>query len=1213
MKRKSCGILALAAISTILLPITTVNGAKSSSSKIRGGGNTIATTLHHNNNGSGKKKKRTRHDTKDKRLPIQDSNQKEKILKWNLLQQQLLEVENIDELGRVQDDISESPLDHNTHPEQQHEEDEQRRLSTSIHHKKTSDYGFVSVEHAKQPPQPASAPSSSLNDMIANSMNGDKSPDDPPQAAPSPAVVLNGGSSHAMLPYGSAATHTKIEPSEESTSTNNNNSDSSSNNMSYWENYIAPMTSQTSTNNNNDSSNNMSSYSSSGVTHSKSEPVEALYYPIFIRDPTNNEITSGTCTNLDTPPKVYHNPSRFSKFMFNTKEECCISWYINPYTCLTSQSTLDSHNQLLKRHPTTGKLNRYYPIFDINTYPNGACVNNGLEPKEYVNTDTVQYLFIEEKYCCGTWFMDVTECLSATEGIGGGGNPKEEGSMEQQSHSVGDGELISDADLLKLEESMLGMASYGHTTLDSSTSNNLYYPSLNTNLYPNGACLHDGNQPSAYNNNNGGMKYLFTSEKECCDTWFMEGKLCLMASVTNNDDSNEGGWLDTTPSPTPDETYISPWPTWSDDDDTPPKEDTPQTLDFVPADASDSFQPNTNYKHTSQSPKLVFYESFESGDFTKYDWSRPTFPTDMYDANSGYIEIDKWEADRTGIAYHGNYAARPGIISTPNGQSNLTISLEDLDTSMKGGLLSYSIHASVEIPIDVIYFSINDRLLHVYNKVTGSSGSGSDQYSNGEWETASVLLQKGEHVLTWSYQYYGMPTPNDSNYDPSYVMDPRRVGNTWLDAITFELFTGDVIYSDNGDDTKSLLYNDDDESEDIRTIWSLASDTNAYLGTHSYIAHTTDITMNTGSSEISWTIIAGPSGGILSFAIFANVYAPHDLLEFSVDGIPEVLFTTISSGWEQKYIQVEGGKHVVKWKLIKNVAGLSINVLDDVNVPDDYEGYVKVDGIMFLDNQVHYDNAASDTTVEETITEATQPIITTTEKPEIVTTTTSTTTQAETTTTTTSTTTEEELITPNYAVDGCPDGLYQVEGLPDCCIDEPNYLGDGACDPWGPYNTADCAYDLGDCCYETCNHDSPYGCMMKDGNDDEVGPFGFFCLDPRYSVIDESKCDVENREWIGDGGCDADGGYNTEECKFVVLFSCVCFTEPTCSNFFATYSNNQVDGTWATVAKRHVTRSTRSIPVVLISPIHAKLQDNIKTLKKCFSRQDRQYDMLANS
>lgn len=56
----------------------------------------------------------------------------------------------------------------------------------------------------------------------------------------------------------------------------------------------------------------------------------------------------------------------------------------------------------------------------------------------------------------------------------------------------------------------------------------------------------------------------------------------------------------------------------------------------------------------------------------------------------------------------------------------------------------------------------------------------------------------------------------------------------------------------------------------------------------------------------------------------------------------------------------------------------------------------------------------------------------------------------------------------------------------------------------------------------------------------DYGPFGFFCIDPRFGSIDEEKCVVENREWIGDGGCDADGGYNTEECEcfFVCVNAC---------------------------------------------------------------------------
>jgi hypothetical protein len=351
------------------------------------------------------------------------------------------------------------------------------------------------------------------------------------------------------------------------------------------------------------------------------------------------------------------------------------------------------------------------------------------------------------------------------------------------------------------------------------------------------------------------------------------------------------------------------------------------------------------------------------------------------------------------------------------------------------------------------------------------------------------------------------------------------------------------------------------------------------------------------------------------------------------------------------YDIIEAGKHIVTWKLVKNVASLSQDILKDVGTPDNYQGYAKIDAIMFVNNQVHSTSstttsttstpATTTTTTMTTEATTTEAITTTTEAPvEVITTTeipppppdddeedippppnddeedippppndddkleeeatttdippppdddddAATTTETsppddieevtaietippdEGTSTTfatfaipeppTDTTAEddtsasepeapvmEELnseattigsVTANNetilpAVTGvCPEGLVSVDGLPNCCVEDPLYLGDGACDPRAPYNTEECAFDLGDCCYESCNRETAYGCLTVDGNIDEVGPFGFFCLDPRYSIIDEAKCVVENREWIGDGGCDVDGGYNTEECK----------------------------------------------------------------------------------
>jgi hypothetical protein len=71
----------------------------------------------------------------------------------------------------------------------------------------------------------------------------------------------------------------------------------------------------------------------------------------------------------------------------------------------------------------------------------------------------------------------------------------------------------------------------------------------------------------------------------------------------------------------------------------------------------------------------------------------------------------------------------------------------------------------------------------------------------------------------------------------------------------------------------------------------------------------------------------------------------------------------------------------------------------------------------------------------------------------------------------------------------CPPGLLQVDGLPGCCLPDTSYHGDGACDPDAVYNTAACNFDGGDCCKETCNLDSFYGC----GGPQSVGfgPFGY--------------------------------------------------------------------------------------------------------------------------
>eukprot|EP00970_Alexandrium_tamarense_P009379 scaffold1868_cov194-Alexandrium_tamarense.AAC.23 len=765
----------------------------------------------------------------------------------------------------------------------------------------------------------------------------------------------------------------------------------------------------------------------------------------------------------------------------------------------------------------------YYPLWS-STLTSGTCTNNGLQPHGGNN-----FVYTTLWECCHEWFYDVEGCLV--------------GLAEATGNSYfGGGLLVRD----KNNGSLLDEKNFGGTPplpeqMNAAASAS-YFPSFDMALHPNGACLSSltSTPPSSYLLTS--QDYLFDSVEACCNDWFINVELCLGAS-TGGSVSSPMASPSSTSYPTWDLENDSgtAWPTWSDD---------------VFQHAQDNQQGDQDDDEEEEPSSYSFYESFEMGDFSSYPWK----------LSASSPSTDSWEADQTALAYDGNYAARPGILSEEGSATNLTISLDGIQhdgSSFRGGLLTFAIHASVAMPVDALYFSINDHVLRTFDSVTGDSG--------GDWEEVSTLLLPGEHTLTWSYHYYGMPS------DMSGV-DPRRDGNSWVDAVALLPFTGDYSFPDL--DTTSLL-----DVDDGMAPWTLVTDPNAYDGGHSYIAYSQDIVSNQGSADMSWTIVAGPDGGFVSFSAFASIYAPHDILEFSVDGLPVVAITMPSYQWEEHVVDVEAGKHVLSWRLVKNQPGLSASVIEGVDVPGGYQGYVKVDAIKYEDHLFEEDVGYASAEVQTTPVATTSQVVSTTSSTGFWTTSettealvvssstssafVSTTTEVPTTSsafvsTTTkvpatssafvSTTTE----TPEYssssstvvASDGsCPEGLKAVEGLPGCCVAEPNYLGDGACDPYEPYNTEACGYDLGDCCHDSCNEDSPYGCHTREGAD--YGPFGFFCLDPRAgSTIDASKCLVENREWIGDGGCDGGSEYNTAECGWDGGDCC----EDSCDQDFAFYT-----------------------------------------------------------
>lgn len=88
------------------------------------------------------------------------------------------------------------------------------------------------------------------------------------------------------------------------------------------------------------------------------------------------------------------------------------------------------------------------------------------------------------------------------------------------------------------------------------------------------------------------------------------------------------------------------------------------------------------------------------------------------------------------------------------------------------------------------------------------------------------------------------------------------------------------------------------------------------------------------------------------------------------------------------------------------------------------------------------------------------------------------------------------------------------------CAGAESWLGDGYCDSTDE-NSAACGWDGGDCCPDTCA--CTVGCFAVCGEESS-----YFCQDPNSSSFD--ICGVEYPEYIGDGACDQDAGYNTDKC-----------------------------------------------------------------------------------
>eukprot|EP00979_Chaetoceros_neogracilis_P009524 scaffold2166_cov144-Chaetoceros_neogracile.AAC.2 len=112
-----------------------------------------------------------------------------------------------------------------------------------------------------------------------------------------------------------------------------------------------------------------------------------------------------------------------------------------------------------------------------------------------------------------------------------------------------------------------------------------------------------------------------------------------------------------------------------------------------------------------------------------------------------------------------------------------------------------------------------------------------------------------------------------------------------------------------------------------------------------------------------------------------------------------------------------------------------------------------------------------------------------------------------------------------------------MQDYPNCNVQYPGWIGDGKCQKFGNYNTAECGFDGGDCDtfnkYPNC---IAYPSRLGDGNCQNSGYYntaecGFDGGDCEDFNSKFPNCTVWNPKYFGDGICDG-GDYNTAECGF---------------------------------------------------------------------------------
>lgn len=334
---------------------------------------------------------------------------------------------------------------------------------------------------------------------------------------------------------------------------------------------------------------------------------------------------------------------------------------------------------------------------------------------------------------------------------------------------------------------------------------------------------------------------------------------------------------------------------------------------FNPFDL-DQVPPSTSSEHTGavyiDDVYLVpFFDGFETGDFTGFDWK-----------TSG---VQTWMVD-TSNPFEGEYSAHVRTEDIPSSGDYSQLDLEV--TQETASFVQFYFYAPVEMPFENFDLWVDGVFL---------TGLSTDDET---WTQAGAILSSGEHTVSWRLAKNPGGVPEDllASITPS----DYRTGEVWLDNVQLLPSTPSFVETWESGDFSANPWVLSGDAE-----WSITEDTK-YEGSYSATIASEEIEENKGTSELSIDIIT-ENGGLLEFQILTLIEGPFELATVSIDDIVVITYSSVVEDWTAGNVNIQPGKRRVTFSLVKNPGDIVAETITTLPSPDGREGRIWLDGVVF--------------------------------------------------------------------------------------------------------------------------------------------------------------------------------------------------------------------------------------------------------------------------